>query len=528
MPPPGNLNVLVVDDNATSRQILQDMLESFSFNVALAASGREGLVEIEKGLENKPFDLVLMDWKMPDMDGIEASRQIMIHPKLDKAPAIILVTAYGREELMQKSDQLGLDGFLIKPVSPSVLLDNIMHALGEKKTGQTRPAGLQDQEAEWNKHFRGAQVLLAEDNEINQQVAQEILQNAGFIVDLADDGKQAVEALKNKSYDAVLMDIQMPVLDGYEATKKIRKWESRRRQASNLQPPTSNIPIIAMTAHAMTGDREKSLEAGMNDHVTKPIDPEQLFATLQRWIRPAENRGRPSTDQDVMPPAAARETSVSISEPVTRAAEDDDFPSQIPGFDLSAGMQRLQGNVHLYKKLLRDFAANYATTPVEIKTALDSDDMNQAHHLVHSLKGVSANLAATDLQAAAIEMENLVKPGKQKQPPSAELLNSTLTELEGVLMITLESIESLGPAAAAPIMEPSEDSFPALPPELAREASERIREAADMGDISQLKSIAEKLSSKVNAFSPVAKKIIQLAEEFDFEGLVTLADSLLE
>jgi PAS domain S-box-containing protein len=541
-----NLNVLVVDDNATSRQILQDMLESFSFNVALAASGREGLVEIEKGLENKPFDLVLMDWKMPGMDGIEASRQIMIHPKLDKTPAIILVTAYGREEIMQKSDQLGLDGFLIKPVSPSVLLDNIMHALGEKKTAQTRPAGLHDQEAEWNRHFRGAQVLLAEDNEINQQVAKEILQNAGFMVDLADNGKQAVEALKNKSYDAVLMDIQMPVLDGYEATKKIRKWESGRRKSevrmrnaetgkdsdlnSAFRIPNSEfngIPIIAMTAHAMTGDREKSLEAGMNDHVTKPIDPQQLFATLQRWIRPAENRGRPSTGQDAMPPAAARETTAPISEPVTRTAADDDFPSQIRGFDLSAGMQRLQGNVRLYKKLLRDFAANYATTPAEIKTALASDDMNQAHHLVHSLKGVAANLAATDLQAAAIELENLVKPGKQKQPPSAELLNSTLTELEGVLKITLESIELLGPAAAAPIMEPSEDSFPALPPELARDASERIREAADMGDISQLKSIAEELSSKVNAFSPVAKKIIQLAEEFDFEGLVTLADSLV-
>jgi CheY-like chemotaxis protein/HPt (histidine-containing phosphotransfer) domain-containing protein len=343
------------------------------------------------------------------------------------------------------------------------------------------------------------------------------------------------------------MDIQMPVLDGYEATKKIRKWESGRRKSevgmrnaetgkdsdlnSAFRIPNSEfngIPIIAMTAHAMTGDREKSLEAGMNDHVTKPIDPEQLFATLQRWIRPAEDRGQPLTDLDVIPPATAREASAPISEPVTRTAADDDFPVQIPGFDLSAGMQRLQGNVRLYKKLLRDFAANYATTPVEIKTALDSDDMNQAHHLVHSLKGVSANLAATDLQAAAIEMENLVKPGKQKQPPSAELLNSTLTELEGVLKITLESIELLGPAAAAPIMEPSEDSFPALPPELARDASERIREAADMGDISQLKSIAEELSSKVNAFSPVAKKIIQLAEDFDFEGLLTLADSLLE
>jgi CheY-like chemotaxis protein/HPt (histidine-containing phosphotransfer) domain-containing protein len=544
-----NLNVLVVDDNATSRQILQDMLESFSFTVSLAASGQEGLAEIVKGADDKPFDLVIMDWKMPGMDGIEASRQILEHPKLETPPAIIMVTAYGREEIMQKVDQLGLDGFLIKPVSPSVLLDNIMLALGKDKTRLTQPTGLQDQEAERLKHFRGAHILLAEDNEINQQVAKEILESAGLIVDLADDGKQAVEAAENNAYDAILMDIQMPVMDGYEATKRIRKWESGRRKSEvgmrntetevrgenseteDQQPATRDrtpVPIIAMTAHAMTGDREKSLDAGMDDHVTKPIDPEQLFATLRQWIPSAEDRGQTKITRPRTPVEAAGDTSERVPEPISGTPAEDDFPQEMPGFDLTAGLQRLQGNRQLYKKLLRDLATNYAAVPGEIQAALDADDMNQAHHLVHSLKGVAANLAATDLQAAAIEMEKLVKPGEAGQPPAPDMLNSRLSKLEGVLKLTLESIQALGPAEVAPVVEPSEDSLSALPPELAKEASERIREAADLGDITQLKSIADELSSKIKAFAPLGNKIIKLADEFDFEGIAKLVDTLME
>ena len=535
-----NLNVLVVDDNATSRQILQDMLESFSFNVVLTASGREGLAEIEKGYENKPFDLVIMDWKMPEMDGIETARRIMNHPDLDRLPAIILVTAYGREEIMRQSDQLGLDGFLIKPVSPSVLLDNIMHALGEKKTGPTQSSPFQDQEAEWREYFRGAHVLLAEDNEINQQVAREILENAGLKVSLADDGKQAIEAVKNETYDVVLMDIQMPILDGYEATKRIREWEQENRgqrtedriEPPSLQPPTSNLPIIAMTAHAMTGDREKSLEAGMNDHVTKPIDPQQLFTTLQQWIRPAKDRDESSNAQNDILAASRDDRTARITEPVpgntAGSTAGDKFPQTMPGFDLSAGRQRLQGNERLYKKLLLDFAANYATAPAEIQAALDNRDMDQAHHLIHSLKGVSANLAATDLQAAAVKMENLVKPGKQKQPPSAQLLSDELADLARALKLTIQSIESLGPPPTEPVPEAHTDSISTLPPELAKNTAERIREAADMGDIGRLKSIAEDLTSQMSEFSAVGDKIIKLAEEFDFEGLTKLADDLMQ
>jgi len=205
------------------------MLESFSFEVSLAASGQEGLTELEKASESQPFELVIMDWKMPGMDGIEASKRVKNHTGLSKIPAIVMVTAYGREEVIQQAEEVGLEGFLLKPVSPSMLFDAIMQAFGEALPETSRVAQKHEQEADALKHIQGAHVLLVEDNEINQQVAREILEGAGLKISLANNGQEAVNAVKDNTYDAVLMDVQMPVMDGYTATKTIRKWESGKR-----------------------------------------------------------------------------------------------------------------------------------------------------------------------------------------------------------------------------------------------------------------------------------------------------------
>ena len=301
MPSPDleELKVLVVDDNATSRQILQDILESFSFDVYLAASGEEALEEIKKADRDQQFELVIMDWQMPGMDGIEASKRIKNHKGLSKIPPIILITAYGREELMRQADKIGLEGFLLKPVNSSMLFDSIMQALGKEVQDVSQVGRKKEQRAEELNTIYGARVLLVEDNEINQQVAQEILQGAGLNVTVANNGQEGVDAAKKKQYDAILMDIQMPVLDGYTATRAIRKWEVGLRPVGAIKACAPEgrrnegkdpIPIIAMTAHAMAGDEQKSIEAGMNDHVTKPIDPDQLFATLQKWIKPVAER----------------------------------------------------------------------------------------------------------------------------------------------------------------------------------------------------------------------------------------------
>jgi PAS domain S-box-containing protein len=521
-----SLRALVVDDNITSREILKDMLESFTFEVTEAASGPEGIAELESADKDNPFELVIMDWKMPGMDGIEASRQIKNHTGLTKIPAIIMVTAYGREEVMQQVEQLGLDGFLIKPVSPSVLFDASMQAFG-KTIPEESKVGRRDQvEAGMLEHIQGAHVLLVEDNEINQQVASEILQGAGLTVSLANNGQEAVEAVQKNEYDVVLMDVQMPVMDGYTATRTIRKWEGGMRNKigkdsdlkSEIQDPKSKItgvPIIAMTAHAMAGDEEKSKNAGMNDHVTKPIDPDQLFSTLQKWIKPGEKRVQV---QQAEVPAEQTESDLAVP-------AEDELPESLSGFDLADGLKRLQGNKKLYRKLLSSFATDYHAVANEIRRALDAEDFDQAHSLVHDLKGLAGNLAATELQMAAVNLEKLVK-GFDKKVPSPEQLNLRFSKLEDALNQALGSAKSLGVSAEEAIDKPSSEEPLDIPTELSRDIAKRIRDAAEMGDVTTLNAIAAEIKKHSNSCVPLSKRIVQMAEDFEFDGISRLADDL--
>ncbi len=525
------MKVLVVDDNATSRGILQEMLESFSFEVSVAASGEEGITELEDANEDKPFELVIMDWKMPVMDGIEVSKRIKKHAGLSKIPAIVLVTAYGREEVMQRADQVGLEGFLLKPVSASMLFDTIMQTFGEAVPETSRVAQRKEQEAEALENIQGACVLLVEDNEINQQVAKEILEGAGLNVTLANNGREAVNAVKENEYDAVLMDIQMPVMDGYTATRKIREWElkaqssklkaegrGQRSEDRDQKPETRSqypVPIIAMTAHAMAGDEDKSLQAGMNGHVTKPIDPDQLFATLQKWIKPSEKR------------VQVQQPEVPVERPESDKAvpEEEELPESLPGFDLAAGIERLRGNKSLYRKLLLDFGAKYTKVAAEIHKALDSKDLKQAHSLIHNLKGLAGNLAATDLQAACVNLEKLVKGVEKKTLPAKEL-NLKFSDLENALNQALESAQSLGASAEENVCKLSDEEISAIPAELAQDIALRIRDAAEMGDVTTLNAIAEEIKMHSASCVPLSKQIIQMAEDFDLDGIQKLADAL--
>ena len=549
----------MVDDNATSRNILQDMLQSFSFEVTLAASGEEGLSELQQVDADQPYELVLMDWKMPGMDGIEASRQIKSSKTLSRIPAIILVTAYGREEIMRQSEEIGLDGFLIKPIGPSVLFDTIMHAFGEGKAVATRITE-KNEEIEDLKNIRGARILLVEDNEINQQVAREILQGAGFVVTVANDGREGFEAARDNQFDVILMDIQMPVMDGYTATRKIREWEaslkaessklegnelealsasSLKSPESSIQDPASSIqqpaasdqkpvpsdqqpaasgqspvPIIAMTAHAMTGDEQKSIQAGMNGHVTKPIDPAQLFAELLKWIRPDAASISPAGPEGL-------ETTDPQPEPVPAEQNEDELPDSLPGFNLAAGLSRLMGNKRLYRKLLLDFGVKYGTFGSEIRRALDADDFDTAHSLVHNIKGLAGNLEATELQASSVVLEKLVK-GKTAATTSAEELNKAMLKLEKTLEQALDAVHSLAPAAEEQShagSEGREDVKASIPPEQLKALVTSISEAAEMGDVTQIESIAGELKSETAALIPICERLIQMAQDFDFDGI---------
>jgi signal transduction histidine kinase/CheY-like chemotaxis protein/HPt (histidine-containing phosphotransfer) domain-containing protein len=519
------MKVLVVDDNATSRVILQEMLESFTFEVTCAASGAEGITELEGAAEDEPFELIVMDWKMPGMDGIEASKRIKHHKNLTKIPPIILVTAYGGEEIRHQAGEAGLEGFLLKPVSASMLFDAIMEVFGETVPETSRITQRREQGAEALQHIRGAQLLLVEDNEINQQVAKEILEGAGLNVTIADNGREAVDAVKESSYDAVLMDVQMPVMDGYTATKLIRKWEGGMRNkkeedseagdqqsAASDQPP---VPIIAMTAHAMTGDDQKSLDAGMNDHVSKPIDPDKLFATLQKWIKPAAER---AADTKSLPAAQASPMQGAPAAAGPVKPVEDELPESLPGFDLSAGLARLMGNQRLYRKLLLDFGANYGGIAGEIRAALAAGDFEQSHSLVHSLKGLAGNLEATDLQASTVAMETLVK-GQTAETVSERKLNRALTDLETALNRALAAVKQLDPAAETKITENREGASPSPKPDLDKGVVDRINAAAEMGDVMQIKSIAEELLAESDTVAPLCDKLILLADDFDLDGI---------
>jgi two-component system sensor histidine kinase/response regulator len=482
------MKVLVVDDNATSRQILQEILESFSFEVVLASSGEEGLAELENAAEGNPFELVIMDWKMPEMDGIEASRRIKKHPHLSKIPPIVMVTNFGREEIMNKAEDAGLDGFLIKPVSPSVLFDAIMQAIGKDVPKRSRAAQEKAREAEAQRYIHGAWVLLVEDNDINRQVAQEILVGAGINVSLANDGQEAVEAIKEKEYDAVLMDLQMPVMDGYEATRIIRS-----------DPRFKELPIIAITAHAMAEDREKSLEVGMNDHVTKPIDPDQLFATLVKWIQPLERRYEPASR--VKPEAG----------PNKEAA----LPEALPGIDIASGLKRVGGNQKLFLKLLYKFRLKHSKTVDEIRQAFGEGDSNLAERLAHTVKGVSGNIGANDLHVAAHAVEIDIKKGE------TDNIEGPLEQLTFTLEEVLASIASLkqGGDISTPTGEKPQDedavvNITKVKPmliELAALIKENDMEAAD-----RLETLRKHLGD--TALASAVTKLEKRLGQYDFEG----------
>jgi HPt (histidine-containing phosphotransfer) domain-containing protein len=263
-----------------------------------------------------------------------------------------------------------------------------------------------------------------------------------------------------------------------------------------------------MTAHAMAGDEQKSLEAGMNGHVTKPIDPEQLFATLQKWIKPvAERAAGQNLPVDDAPPA-----------PDQAALGEDELPDSLPGFDLAAGLKRLMGNKRLYRKLLVDFGTKYTETAREIRAALDANDFGKAHSLVHNLKGLAGNLEAKDLQAATVEMEKLVK-GQTEKTASDKELNLKFSNLEDALNRALEAVQILGLTAKKKIIASNEDARVSVPPELIKKVAESIIAAAEMGDVMQIQSIVQELRSKSDAVAPFCDEIVRLAEDFDFDGI---------
>lgn len=375
--------MLVVDDNESARLVLTDMLVSLSFEVVTADSGVAGIAAIETAnTSNTPFDIVFLDWQMPGMDGIETAKKIS-QLGLADTHRCMMVTAHGREEVISGAAEAGIEDVLIKPVNHSILFDSVMRMLGDSSDTDDHAATLNPSSAQENLSLlRGARILLVEDNELNQEVASELLVDAGFIVDIADNGQIAVRMIQQESYDIVLMDMQMPVMDGVSATREIKKLARY-----------DHIPIVAMTANAMQADKEKCLAAGMVDFVSKPIDPEALWLALLQWIKP-----RRGNTISVIKKLAASEVAI---------------PRDIPGLDTQLGLKRVLGKTPLYLSMLKKFVAGQKDFSNRIEIALDADDYDTAERLAHTLKGVAGNIGASELQAEADKLETVIR---EKQP----------------------------------------------------------------------------------------------------------------
>jgi diguanylate cyclase (GGDEF)-like protein len=407
--PLGHHRVLVVDDSAASREVLCSMLKSFGVDAIRSAESGPVAMELllEASAAGTPFDVVLMDWRMPVWDGIETARRIRSDDRITATPAILMVSAYAREDVMHEVDDTGLDGFLIKPVIPSLLYDSLLDILSPSESSE-RVARIRPAEQRDLSSLAGARVLLVEDNAINCDVALGFLADAPITVDVALDGAQAIQMVQAKHYDLVLMDIQMPVMDGLTATRAIRALANY-----------DSLPVIAMTAHAMSGDHAASMAAGMNDHLTKPIDPALLMNTLLRWIAPRADvaEGGNALTAVEMPayPAYRQSDILAASLP------------PIGGIDWQLALSRVGHNSELLSKVLGRFKKEYSVAAQAILASDSALADGALLRFAHTLKSSAEYIGAMPLADACDLLEKALRQGchdeaRQLREPLAALL----------------------------------------------------------------------------------------------------------
>jgi two-component system sensor histidine kinase/response regulator len=422
-------HVLVVDDNANARQVMGEMLSGMSFNVDVVPSGPAAVDAVQQAdRERKPYDLVFMDWHMPEMDGIEAGRRIR-KLSLAEPPHLLLVTAYGREEVFHEAEESGIHDILVKPVNASVLFDAAMRVLHGHEGERPQLVAPASEMLSALSTIAGARILLVEDNELNQEVALELLRQARFAVDLAENGKVALQRLEATSYDLVLMDMQMPVLDGIDATTALRQ-----------RPELAGLPVVAMTANVLEADRQRCLDAGMNDFLSKPIEPELLWQALLKWI-PARH-------------AAGTEPAIAAQLAVPPAPT---FVLQIPGIDVGPALRRMLGMTELFLNALRKFCSLQADSGTQIRAALARKDWPEAQRLAHTLKGSAGNIGATELEASAATLEENLRLRQ-----ASDLVLPRITDIEAQLQAQIAAILIALPAPVRADSPVSLDEFEQL------------------------------------------------------------------
>jgi signal transduction histidine kinase/CheY-like chemotaxis protein len=489
IPDLAGVRALVVDDNAQAREILTEALRIFALRAESVSSGEEAVREIAAADSHDPYQLVLMDWHMPGMDGLETSRIIKRNDRLKHIPKIVMVTAFGREDIRTKAEEIGIESYLLKPVNSSLLYDTLVDLFGVSGLEEHRSRLKKD--AAHVHDATGIRVLLVEDNEMNQQVATELLQSAGAIVTVANHGGEAVKILTERDqvppFDVVFMDLQMPEMDGFTATRLLRR-----------DPRFQKFPIIAMTAHALIEERQRCLDAGMNDHVSKPIDPDNLFSTLMRWVRPQP-----------------KQVLASQATP-TKAADEVSLP-QIAGINVADALKRVAGNKRLYRDLLGQFADKQGDAAAQMSMALREGDQKLAERIAHTVKGVAGNIGISEVQSAAQKLEKAIRDGHDSIPT---LLDDFATLLNTQVHAIKQALHESAPAKSEEVPSTSFNG------EAASDAIVRLRsllEASDGDTEEAFRSLQDAVAGAVEKTQLDA--LNASINDFDFEtALVKLGE----
>jgi PAS domain S-box-containing protein len=475
-------HVLVVDDNDSAATVLSDLLRSMDFAVETVSSGPQAIEMVrQRTAEQNRFDMVMMDWQMPGMDGLQAIQKLRAL-QLQPAPHMVLVTAFGREEVLRGAREAQVADVLLKPVSPSLLFDTMVNALGQQTALAPSAGTAAYSSTAWRalQPLRGARILLVEDNALNQQVASELLADAGFNVDVANNGEIALHQVQQQSYDLVLMDMQMPVMDGITATRAIRQL--------GVGNTLGTLPIVAMTANAMQADRDRCLAAGMNGFVAKPIEPDELWRTLAQWIQPRADLGH---DTSLAEPA---------TQPTTEAV-----PQHIAGLDTAQGLRRVMGKQSLYLSMLRKFANGQAQTASDIAQALQTQDTASAERYAHTLKGLAGNIGATELQEAANRLESALQAGQ------------SLATLAGLLTPVSVQLAALVEALRTALPNPTPSGAPVDPAQLAAVLA-RVRQLLAESDPDAIDIWQQHKALLENALGDTFHKVSAAMANYDFEA----------
>ncbi|HZV91675.1 MAG TPA: response regulator, partial [Caldimonas sp.] len=414
---------LVVDDLPEAREALVEMLRRLGVRVDSAGSGEEALARVDAAeVASDPYRFCVLDWMMPGIDGIETCRRLRAG---GRRPGLrcILVTAHDEALVWTEARSAGIDNVLPKPVSASSLHDALGEALSREAPAAVAAAQPGEAFRILQSTRRGASVLLAEDNPVNQEVAVELLRSAGLCVDVADDGEQAVAMAGRGRYDLVLMDVQMPGMDGLQATRALRRT-----------PATSSTPVVAMTANAFGEDRDACIAAGMNDHVAKPVDPDVFYNTLLRWLPSPESVTQEDANRAATPPLDTEAPAGDVD-----ASSWPERLRSIDGFDVDRGCDLFGGRWDLYRRVLATFASNYTRGLPDLRSAASPVSRSALAAAGHSLRGASGAIGAIRIQSLAGEIEALASrdgpPGELDDKAAA--LQSLLVDTAGRLRLIL-------------------------------------------------------------------------------------------